>query len=358
MKIYSNGKDRVITGNFPSRFKLLNAGVEVPFIRTGKQSVRISGDIPLGVLDVEEVIRKKKIKPSKLDTSSLAIVNKADFERIDVLSKVIANEQSAVNNKIAGLVEKDNSLEDLSIKNVQAIYDTNNKIIEMAKAFGKEIQADRDALKATSENIKQVLSETAEVLDAKLQAHEVAKNPHKITKATVGLDAVDNTSDLDKPISNATKKALDKKANKADIEELDKKIAESAKKQESFQKSFENSNLYGGVGGDIIRGGKEGQILSKASNMDGDYKWVDAESGIEIIRVDELPDEGRTNVLYLVPSADPDSSNIYDEYIWVLQDDDSYGWEKIGSTKIDLSGYATEQWVEDKGYTKVTIRRL
>ena len=33
-------------------------------------------------------------------------------------------------------------------------------------------------------------------------------NPHSVTKAQVGLDQVDNTSDLDKPISNATQNAL------------------------------------------------------------------------------------------------------------------------------------------------------
>ena len=34
-------------------------------------------------------------------------------------------------------------------------------------------------------------------------------NPHNVTKAQVGLDKVDNTADIDKPISTATKTALD-----------------------------------------------------------------------------------------------------------------------------------------------------
>ena len=36
-----------------------------------------------------------------------------------------------------------------------------------------------------------------------------------IDKSTVGLDKVDNTADLDKPISTATQAALDGKADKA-----------------------------------------------------------------------------------------------------------------------------------------------
>lgn len=49
-----------------------------------------------------------------------------------------------------------------------------------------------------------------------LNAHIADKdNPHETTKAQVGLDQVDNTSDLDKPISTATQTALNGKVNKA-----------------------------------------------------------------------------------------------------------------------------------------------
>lgn len=42
-------------------------------------------------------------------------------------------------------------------------------------------------------------------------------NPHEVTKAQVGLGNCDNTSDANKPISNATQEALDKKANTTDL---------------------------------------------------------------------------------------------------------------------------------------------
>lgn len=38
-------------------------------------------------------------------------------------------------------------------------------------------------------------------------------NPHSVTKEQVGLANVDNTADLDKPISYATQAALDEKAD-------------------------------------------------------------------------------------------------------------------------------------------------
>lgn len=283
MKIYSNGKDRILTGSFPSRFKLLNAGVEVPYIRTGKQTVRLSGKIPFGELDVEEIVRKKVPQPAKLDSESIAIINKKDFDQIDILSKKLSINQEQMNAHLSALTEQEASLANLETQNAQAIDQTNQNMVEMAKAFGKEIQADRDALVATSENIKQVLSETAEVLDAKLQAHEVAKNPHKITKETVGLGSVDNTSDLDKPVSKATQKALDKKADKKDIENLDKRLLESDKKQDTLMRNLETVNLYGGVGGnELPTGGKKGYVLAKKSNKDGDYEWKAGGGGVSV----------------------------------------------------------------------------
>lgn len=42
-------------------------------------------------------------------------------------------------------------------------------------------------------------------------------NPHKVTKSQVGLGNVDNTADIDKPISAATQTALNAKANTADV---------------------------------------------------------------------------------------------------------------------------------------------
>ena len=42
-------------------------------------------------------------------------------------------------------------------------------------------------------------------------------NPHQVTKAQVGLGNVDNTADLDKPISTSAESALSTKANKVDV---------------------------------------------------------------------------------------------------------------------------------------------
>jgi len=50
----------------------------------------------------------------------------------------------------------------------------------------------------------------------------------------------------------------------------------------------------------------------------------------------EVPLEG---VMYLVPASE-ESGNLYDEYTYV-----NGNWELFGGARIDLSTYATENWV-------------
>lgn len=62
--------------------------------------------------------------------------------------------------------------------------------------------------------------------------------------------------------------------------------------------------------------------------------------------VSELPEASESTMykLYLVPSADPQTQNVKDEYITVRSGSEggyTYAWEQIGSTAIDLSGYVT-----------------
>ena len=52
------------------------------------------------------------------------------------------------------------------------------------------------------------------------------------------------------------------------------------------------------------------------------------------------------NKIYLVPSTNPKTKNVKDEFITIATTDQgttTYSWEQIGSTEIDLSGYYTSQ---------------
>lgn len=63
--------------------------------------------------------------------------------------------------------------------------------------------------------------------------------------------------------------------------------------------------------------------------------------------VQELPvSDIKTDTIYMVPSSDPGTENVYDEYMYI-----NNAWEKIGSTDIDLSDYATKEYVEEHSIT-------
>lgn len=66
----------------------------------------------------------------------------------------------------------------------------------------------------------------AEQTNAQAIATHVAdkQNPHEVTKVQIGLGNVDNTSDLDKPISTATQAALDGKASSTTVQTLDMRV--------------------------------------------------------------------------------------------------------------------------------------
>jgi len=52
------------------------------------------------------------------------------------------------------------------------------------------------------------------------------------------------------------------------------------------------------------------------------------------------------NKIYLVPSTNPETKNVKDEYITIAVTDQgttTYSWEQIGTTTVDLSGYSTTE---------------
>lgn len=64
-------------------------------------------------------------------------------------------------------------------------------------------------------------------------------------------------------------------------------------------------------------------------------------------KVDTLPSEWKENTIYLVPAENAEEQNIYDEYIFI-----NGLPELIGTTKIDLAGYAKESYVQEYAQPK------
>lgn len=78
---------------------------------------------------------------------------------------------------------------------------------------------------------------------------------------------------------------------------------------------------------------------------------IQAVAGFDLVVVDTLPTASADTMkkIYLVPSANPKTQNAKDEYITIDKGAEAsprYVWEQIGSTEIDLDGYATEEYVD------------
>lgn len=81
--------------------------------------------------------------------------------------------------------------------------------VTRAKAIEEELSED-----ITSESLRATTAENK--ITSNLTAHTTnTDNPHNVTKSQIGLGNVDNTADVNKPISTATQNALNNKADKA-----------------------------------------------------------------------------------------------------------------------------------------------
>ena len=76
------------------------------------------------------------------------------------------------------------------------------------------------------------------------------------------------------------------------------------------------------------------QVLKNAQDIEA----LKGRENLQIVIVEELPEEGNPNYIYLVPNEDEEESNIYNEYIW-LADEERY--ELIGGVSIDLTNLVT-----------------
>ena len=104
------------------------------------------------------------------------------------------------------------------------VVNTYKELIDYAATHGPEfaelvgevdtINTHVGEIEADLSNYKTTVSDQFTEVDTIINNHVTnTNNPHGVTKEQIGLANVDNTADLDKPISNATQEALDGKAN-------------------------------------------------------------------------------------------------------------------------------------------------
>lgn len=77
--------------------------------------------------------------------------------------------------------------------------------------------------------------------------------------------------------------------------------------------------------------------MTESEVNDAIAKAVTEAAHITFEAVDELPETGSPNVIYLVPNG-KSRSNVKDEYMWI-----DGAWERLGSMEVDLTGYWSKQ---------------
>lgn len=205
-----------------------------------------------------------------------------------------------------------------------------------------------------TENAKRVLTDST--------AHNANRsNPHRVTKDQVGLGSVDNTSDKDKPVSTPQREALDQKVDKVPGKALSSEDYTSEDRAKlGTVEGFAQVNVIEGIKRNGVPVPVEGKIadipiptaLSEFSNDSGYvtrdvgdlanyyrssevYTKTEVDSKVAVsgqfflILVDQLPEVGDANTMYMVRRTGDDRCDLFLYY--------GGGWEPMGSTGADVS---------------------
>lgn len=167
-----------------------------------------------------------------------------------------------------------------------------------------------------------------------------------ITKENIGLGNVDNTADMDKPVSTAVQTELDKKQNNLTFDSTPTadssnpvtstgiKAAIDAAKSEVIGQIPDVDNFITNTVSDLVNYYTKTQIDSQIDTLEGQ---ISAIPKFAIKVVESLPDSDiSATTIYLLKTSETETGNLYTEYIYV-----NSAWESLGTQKLDLSDYVT-----------------
>lgn len=179
---------------------------------------------------LQDEITRSIAKDQELEDSINREKDRAIAAEIALNEKITQNLNSS-NSEISGIKDK---LGDLTDDFNAHIYDFNNPHHVTKEQLGLDkVDNTSDLEKPVSVAVQKELNDLAIQISQKADGGDFLdhllnnQNPHNVTKEQVGLGNVDNTSDMNKPISLATQEALDKKSDvghkhvMSDIEDLE-----------------------------------------------------------------------------------------------------------------------------------------
>lgn len=174
-----------------------------------------STDIGLGNVDNTRDLDKP------ISTRVSAALNEKVDKSIRVNNKSLAQDVVIEKSDIGlGRVDNTGDMEKPVSNAVQSALDD-----KVSKVPGKDLVEDADIAKLkrlyTKEEFDELVKTVLQTLKTVGETHTGRKdNPHNVTKDQVGLGSVDDTSDLDKPISRAVEEALRRKVSLEQFQDL------------------------------------------------------------------------------------------------------------------------------------------
>ena len=193
-----------------------------------------STDIGLGNVDNTRDLDKP------ISTRVSAALNEKVDKSIRVNNKSLAQDVVIEKSDIGlGRVDNTGDMEKPVSNAVQQALDD-----KVSKVPGKDLVEDADIAKlkqlSTREELDELVKTVLQTLKTVGETHTARKdNPHNVTKDQVGLGSVDDTSDLDKPVSRAVQEALNLKVDKEILNsEVIPKLNQLSTKQEELEKTL------------------------------------------------------------------------------------------------------------------------
>ena len=184
-------------------------------------------------IDAEETRAKNAEQGLGDDISSEAGTRASEITRVEGLITAEETARISADNTLQGNIDA----EETARENADSALQDNIDAEELARQNADStLQSNIDA-----EALARGNADTA--LNTKIDNHIADKaNPHQVTKAQVGLGNVDNTADIDKPISTAVSAAFD--AVEAEITDINDLIPnEASSSNQLADKAFVNSSI-------------------------------------------------------------------------------------------------------------------
>jgi hypothetical protein len=194
-----------------------------------------------------------------------------------------------------------------------------------------------------------------------------------LDKNDVGLGNVDNTSDLDKPISNAVQDALDLKLDASEISNYYTKTQMQTSGQ--AQMHWDNiTNVPGGLGaqtlslgslsGEIsISGGNSVRLnsLFRGDSFTGDISELSGGAGFYTLYVAPgatgFPSSGQGSAVYFSRSTSPGTNGSFMLFAPTESTNKMYYTTGgSGQTWLPFQTFASEEWVSNNYYTKTNLQ--